>query len=91
MRFCQSSLWTRQALQTFPAALPERQFVVPNENLLSHSERRNLTDLQETAQWMGGKGVPLAILEALTGSLVIIVQCYFHQTNPDIIPMFFIL
>ena len=70
-RFCSSPLWMRQGLPlaSFPAALHEKDFVVPGENLLSHSERRNLTDLQETCQWLGGQGVPRAIFEQLTSTL----------------------
>ncbi|CAK9100995.1 unnamed protein product [Durusdinium trenchii] len=63
--FCTSSLWLRQVLQQFPAAIPESQFVVPSQSILSHSERRNLTDLQETAQWLGGINVPRMVLKSL--------------------------
>ncbi|CAK9038785.1 Sodium/hydrogen exchanger 3, partial [Durusdinium trenchii] len=66
--FCGSPLWLRQALppSSFPPALPEKDFVVPGgSSFLSHSERRSLTDLQETAQWIGGTSVPKAILEQL--------------------------
>ena len=71
LRFCSSDLWTRQALApgNFPAALQEREFVVPGEQLLSHDGRRNLTDLQETAQWLGGVSVAKSILVALLGNL----------------------
>lgn len=70
-RFCSSPLWLRQALPAtaFPPALPEKEFVVPGEALLSHSERRNLTDLQETSQWLGGQAVPSAVLEHLCSDL----------------------
>eukprot|EP00435_Cladocopium_sp_Y103_P015413 s3816_g3.t1 len=53
-QFCSSALWTRQVLQDFPSAIAEKDFVVPGDVMLSHCERRNLTDLQETAQWLGG-------------------------------------
>lgn len=43
---------------------------MPGEALLSHSERRNLTDLQETSQWLGGINVPKAILEHLFSTLL---------------------
>jgi len=73
LRFCGSDLWTRQALAPghFPAALQERDFIVPGEQLLSHDGRRNLTDLQETAQWLGGIPVAKSILMALLGNLEI--------------------
>ncbi|CAL1150712.1 unnamed protein product [Cladocopium goreaui] len=69
LRFCTSQLWLRQSLQlaNFPKALDEKSFVVPGEAFLSHDTRRSLTDLQETAQWLGGQAVPQSILEALTG------------------------
>ncbi|CAK9109302.1 unnamed protein product [Durusdinium trenchii] len=55
-----------QSLPTpFPGALSEKEFVVPGESLLSNDTRRNLTDLQETSQWIGGGRVPTAILTAL--------------------------
>ncbi|CAK9104214.1 Uncharacterized protein SCF082_LOCUS48644 [Durusdinium trenchii] len=64
--FCGSMLWQRQSLPTpFPGALSEKEFVVPGESLLSNDTRRNLTDLQETSQWIGGGRVPTAILTAL--------------------------
>lgn len=56
----------------FPPAIQEKDFVVPGETLTSHDGRRNLTDLQETSQWLGGLGVPKSILTGLLGSLVIV-------------------
>ena len=71
-RFCGSMLWQRQSLPTpFPGALSEKEFVVPGESLLSNDTRRNLTDLQETSQWIGGGRVPTAILTALFSRLCI--------------------
>jgi len=71
-------LWTRQALQRFPQALQEKDFVVPGENLISHDGRRNLTDLQETSQWLGGVSVAKGILEGLLGnsSTYLVLLCY---------------
>lgn len=73
LRFCSSDLWLRQAFEagTFPAAIPESQFQVPGEGLTSHDGRRNLTDLQETAQWLGGSAVAKSILKGLLGRLVV--------------------
>lgn len=78
VRFCASDLWTRQALQRFPQALQEKDFVVPGENLISHDGRRNLTDLQETSQWLGGVSVAKGILEGLLGnsSTYLVLLCY---------------
>lgn len=69
-RFCASDLWQRQALHPaqYPVALQEKEFVVPGENFVSHDGRRNLTDLQETSQWLGGQNVVKAILGGLLGT-----------------------
>ncbi|CAE7252952.1 unnamed protein product [Symbiodinium sp. CCMP2592] len=43
-----------------------RDFIVPGGNLWSSNEgRRNLTDQQELAQWLGGLSVPTQILSSL--------------------------
>ncbi len=70
-RFCSSALWIRQSLlpAAFPPALNEKSFVVPGcgaDTLLSNDQRRNLTDQQETSQWLGGVMVPKQILSAVT-------------------------
>ena len=72
LRFCSSSLWLRQALEPagFPLAINERDFVIPGEGMLCHDQRRNLSDQQETAQWLGGQQVPKSIISALLSSLV---------------------
>ena len=41
--------------------------------LLSHDSRRNLTDAQETAQWLGGVAVPKTIMESLMSSLHVLI------------------
>ena len=43
-------------------------FCYPSSQL-SHDGRRNLTDLQETAQWLGGVSVAKSILVGLLGNL----------------------
>ena len=70
-RFCSSDLWVRQALMPgkYPPALQERDFIVPGEGYISHDGRRNLTDLQETSQWLGGHAVAKAIIAGLLGYL----------------------
>ncbi|CAK9083772.1 unnamed protein product, partial [Durusdinium trenchii] len=85
--FCSSHLWSRQSLplRCFPKALDEKHFVVPGEAFLCHDSRRSLTDLQETAQWLGGVPVCASILESLTGRAcwlwqVGILACY-HSFN----------
>ncbi|CAJ1431217.1 unnamed protein product [Effrenium voratum] len=70
LRFCASPLWQKQALavKDFPFAIQEKDFIIPGDSLLhSNDQRRNLTDFQETAQWLGGVGVPKAIFKSLLG------------------------
>ncbi|CAJ1440263.1 unnamed protein product [Effrenium voratum] len=72
LRFCASPLWQKQALavKDFPFAIQEKDFIIPGDSLLhSNDQRRNLTDFQETAQWLGGVGVPKAIFKSLLGGL----------------------
>jgi hypothetical protein len=75
-------LWTRQVLQDFPSAIAEKDFVVPGDVLLSHCERRNLTDLQETAQWLGGLSVPRSVLKSLMSTLVKLNQKIHFFVRP---------
>ncbi len=65
----------------FPQALQEKDFVVPGEGFISHDGRRNLTDLQETSQWLGGVSVAKGILEGLLGtsSIYLALLC-FHPS-----------
>lgn len=51
--------------------MPEKDFVIPGEAFTCNDTRRNYSDLQETAQWLGGSSVPKAILGALTGRVCI--------------------
>ena len=71
--FSNSSLWKLQglALDEVPQALPEGEFSVPatKSYLVSNDSRRNLTDIQETAQWLGGKNIFSKILSASLGPL----------------------
>lgn len=71
--FTNSGLWKLQglALDEVPQALPEAEFSVPatKSYLVSNDSRRNLTDIQETAQWIAGKNVFSKILSATLGGL----------------------
>ena len=72
LRFCASPLWQKHALavKDFPFAIQEKDFIIPGDSLLhSNDQQRNLTDFQETAQWLGGVGVPKAIFKSLLGGL----------------------
>ena len=71
--FCTSQLWRDQVVSAKCRALDEKEFIVPsNQGCMSSAEgRRNFTDVQETAQWLGGTEIPKAILEGLlSGALI---------------------
>lgn len=70
----------------FPVALAEKDFIIPGmgaESLLCNEARRNLTDQQETAQWVGGIQVPKEVLSALFSALLVIAIAMFllHGSN----------
>ncbi|CAK9013014.1 Uncharacterized protein SCF082_LOCUS11746 [Durusdinium trenchii] len=67
-RYCQSPLWMKQSLVNFPEAIEEKNFIVPGEMMTSNEARRNLSDVQETSQWLGGIHVPREVLVALQGT-----------------------
>ena len=49
-----------------PKAIDEQDFCVPSQRgLAANTCRRNFTDAQETAQWLGGVEVPTRLLESL--------------------------
>ena len=66
-------------LQEFPAAIQEKDFCVPGDSMLSHSERRNLTDLQETSQWLGGTQVARCVLKSLMSTFDLEKQYPFYS------------
>lgn len=66
--FCASKLWNAQALSTFPKAISEQEFIVPGTGGQAYEGRRNLTDAQETAQWLAGTEIAEAILRDLLGN-----------------------
>ncbi len=68
-KFCSSKVWTSQIISQAPKVINETDFVVPGVSSSAHEGRRNLTDPQETAQWMGGNEVPEMILKDLIGIL----------------------
>ena len=69
---CNSDLWKLQGLpmDMLPQALPEAKFCVPSAkaHLSGQDGRRNLTDVQETAQWVSGESMAISLLKALLGS-----------------------
>ena len=66
--FCGSRLWNSQALSASPRVLNENEFIVPGTGSQAYEGRRNLTDAQETAQWMAGTEIPERILTDLIGT-----------------------
>ena len=70
--FTTSELWRLQGLVgSFPLALSEHDFRVPAAKsfLISNDARRNLTDVQETSQWMAGEEFAKRVLESMLGFL----------------------
>lgn len=65
--FASSKLWQSQLVSSAPRAIDESEFIIPGCNaIVSSAEgRRNYTDLQETAQWIGGTEIPKLILKDL--------------------------
>ena len=68
---CGSDLWRLQgiAFDQIPSALPEQEFKVPSAkaHLGCQDGRKNLSDLQETAQWVAGESVASSLLKSLLG------------------------
>ena len=63
-----SAAWKHQAFRpdALPTAIEQSDFVAPSStSITSHDTRKNFTDVQETAQWLGGVDVPTKILETL--------------------------
>ena len=73
--FTDSDLWRLQGLpvDNLPTATPEAEFHVPSAraHLSGNDARRNLTDAQETAQWISGPAFTERMLESLLGPLVV--------------------
>ena len=72
--WCNSALWRKQTLSTNPRQLPESEYITTSQ-VTSHEGRRNLTDFQETCQWLGGQDVPLQICRRLLGLSARFVLC----------------
>lgn len=65
-RFVHSTAWKTQSfVGDLPVAIPESEYLTPPAGLLSNDQRKNFTDMQETAQWLGGVDVARKILSAL--------------------------
>ncbi|CAK8988151.1 unnamed protein product [Durusdinium trenchii] len=69
--FSQSDLWKLQGLplENVPRAVCEGDFCVPSPKsfLISADSRRNLTDTQETAQWIAGEDVFSKLIKSAFG------------------------
>ena len=64
-RFVQSNAWKMQVLNELPQAISESAFLAPSSNLTSNDTRKNFTDMQETAQWLGGTDIPRKLLQSM--------------------------
>eukprot|EP00435_Cladocopium_sp_Y103_P068065 s95_g31.t1 len=68
-----SDLWKLQGFssENIPKAIPESAFTVPSQRAFftGNDCRRNLTDQQETAQWITGEDLFVRLLESLLGIL----------------------
>ena len=99
---CTGELWRLQGLpfDMLPGAVAEGDFKVPSAkaHLCAHDGRKNLTDLQETAQWLAGEAVTTSLLKALLGVsgllssmlflyfvLVGVVFTYHHDHDVEVI------
>ena len=75
--FSNTDLWRLQGLplSDAPRAVAESDFAVPSAKsfLCSADSRRNLTDIQETAQWIAGEDTFTKVLKAAFGFLVALV------------------
>ena len=76
--FIQSNLWKFQgfSLDSMLQGLPEADFAVPSSKtrFQSHDARRNLSDAQETSQWIAGVDVRTKLIShASVGNLVSLV------------------
>ena len=62
-----SPAWKNQcfAPDKIPSAIPESEYVAPTTSITSNDNRKNWTDCQETAQWLGGLEIPTRLLESL--------------------------
>ena len=70
--FAQSELWRLQGIcEALPVALTESQFHVPSarSHLSGNDARKNLTDFQETSQWLAGDEFWSRIIQSLVGPL----------------------
>ena len=54
------------ALSCIPCAIPESEYIAPmSQKFTSNDNRKNWSDIQETAQWLGGCDIPRRLLESL--------------------------
>ena len=49
-----------------PCAIPESEYIAPmSQKFTSNDNRKNWSDIQEKAQWLGGCDIPRRLLESL--------------------------
>ena len=82
--FTNSDLWKMQGfpIDGLPKAVAEPDFIVPSQKsfLTSNDARRNLTDTQETAQWVTGAEFYQKLFQSLWGILIDDVTIIFYFT-----------
>ena len=82
--FTTSEMWKLQgfAPSGVPAAVAEANFHVPSAKafLQSNDARKNMTDMQETAQWLSGEPFWTAVLGSLMGNSASHVDFIFFRT-----------
>ncbi len=70
--FISSELWKLQGFppSSLPSAVAENQFHLPSAKsfLQSNDARKNMTDMQETAQWLSVEDLWAQLLQTLLGS-----------------------
>ena len=83
--FVSSDLWKLQGFgkDQVPSAVAESDFHLPAAKffLQSNDTRKNLTDTQETSQWMSGESLWTALLEASLGTPA------FYEKSRFVTPM----
>ena len=79
----QSELWRLQGFQfdCLPKAVAEGDFHVPSAraHLTCNDARRNLTDIQETSQWVSGEEFWSKIFSSLWSALLNTIDWQFFQ------------
>ena len=89
--FSQSDLWKLQGLplENVPRAVCEGDFCVPSPKsfLISADSRHNLTDTQETAQWIAGEDVFSKLIKSAFGGLALMTTLLYFLLLVSPLPL----